>query len=373
MTDNIRRLWKPVGWVAFLCLLRLAGAGGAPAGSAAAPHPIVQDLSLLAKHRVIREPAAVPTPRGMVRAWLYRPEGLADAPALVMAHGIHKDGAEEARLKSFAQALAATGMTVLTPNVQALADYRIEKSAIETIGWSAKALHRRAGRRVGLMGLSFAGGLCLLAAADKRFAPEIGYVLAVGAHDDLQRVARFLLTDEIPAPSGETVKLRADPYGAMLLSYNHAAAMFSPSDLSAGRAALRYWLWGQPDQARRAAETLSPLGRALAGKLFAGDDADVTPILLRQIERRAAALRDLSPHDALGRVRCPVFLAHGASDAVIPPSETQWLARGLGERCRVLISRAIGHVEVAADATPAERLEVAQFLGDFLTTARAVR
>ncbi len=373
MTNPGRFLGKPAGWAAFLLLWCLTRVAGAPSTLAAAPGLTVQDLSFLAKYRVIREAATVPMPGGAARAWLYRPEGLSDAPALVMAHGVHKDGADEARLKSFAQALAATGLTVLTPNVPSLADYRIEKSAIETIGWSAKALRRQAGRRVGVLGFSFAGGLCLMAAADRRFAPEIGYVLAVGSHDDLQRVTRFLLTNEIPAPNGETIKLRADPYGAMLLAYEHAAAIFSPSDLAAGRAALRAWLRGQSEQARQTADALSPAGRALAGQLFDGNYAEVAPTLLRQVERRAAALREVSPHAALGRVRCPVFLIHGARDAVVPSSETQWLARGLGGRCRVLISRAIGHVEVAADATPSERLEVAQFLQAFLTTARAIR
>lgn len=347
--------------------------GGLRFGVGASTGRAAQNLSLPAKHPVVCETQTIPTPRGPVRARLYRPEGATDAPGLVMVHGVHRDGADEARLKNFAQTLAAAGMVVLTPHVASLADYRIEKSAVETIGWSAEALHRRMKRRVGVMGLSFAGGLCLMAAADKRFAPEIGYVLAVGAHDDLRRVTRFLLTHEIRTPDGEIAKRQADPYGVLLLAYEYAAAIFPPSDLEAGRAALRFRLWGRPDQARLAAEKLSPAAKATVERLFAGDSAGVAPILLRRAERRAAALRSVSPHDVLGRIRCPVFLVHGADDAVVPPSETQWLARGLGGRCRVLISRAVGHVEVTAAATPTEKLEVAQFLADFLATARAVR
>lgn len=341
--------------------------------AAAFPACAAQNFSLPAAHSAVREAHTVPTPRGPVRGWLYRPEGVTDAPAVVMVHGVHRDGADEARLKNFARTLAAAGLIVLTPHVQSLADYRIEKSAVETIGWSAEALHRQTGRRVGVMGLSFAGGLCLMAAADKRFAPEIGYVLAVGAHDDLRRVTRFLLTHEIRTPDGAIVRQKADPYGVLLLAYEYAQAIFPPSDLEAGRAALRFWLWGRPDQAYLAAEKLSPTAKATVERLFAGDSAAVAPILLRQAEHRAAALRRVSPHDVLERIRCPVFLVHGADDAVVPPSETEWLARGLGGRCRVLISRAVGHVEVIAAATPAEKLEVAQFLADFLATARTVR
>ena len=43
--------------------------------------------------------------------------------------------------------------------------------------------------------MSFAGGLSLLAAADPRFAEDVGFVVAVGAHHDLARVSRFFATD----------------------------------------------------------------------------------------------------------------------------------------------------------------------------------
>ncbi len=362
-----RRSQLPVQWVAWATLLTLIVCRGAPST------PGGQDRFLPTTHQVTTAAHVVATPRGPVRAWLYRPEGLTDVPTIVLVHGVHRDGADEARLRTFAHTLAAAGLMVLTPHIQSLADYRIEQDAIEIIGWSAKTLRRRFGRRVGVMGLSFAGGLCLMAAADRRFAPEIGYVLAVGAHDDLQRVTRFLLTNEIRTPQGETVYRKADPYGVLLLAYTYVEAIFPPTDREAGRMSLRFQLWGQPDQARLAAERMSPAGQAIITKLFEGDCAAVSPMILSQVAQRTAALRAVSPHHVLKHIHCPVFLVHGANDAVIPPSETQWLAQALGDRCRVLVTLAVGHVEVTAAATAAEKLEVAQFLGSFLAQARTIR
>ncbi len=360
-------------WVIqLLCWLSLVW-GISDVRAAAAPYTVHQDLTWLARYPVTSETTTLPTRSGPVRARLYRPEGLSDAPALVLVHGIHKDGMDEARLKTFAQALAATGLLVLTPHVPSLADYHVEKSAVETIGWSAVALHRQTRRRVGVMGLSFSGGLCLVTAADRRFAPSIGYVLAVGAHDDLERVAHFLLTNEIPTPSGETLRLRADPYGVLLLAYEYAAGLFAPADVEPGRVALRYWLWGETDKARDQAERLSPAGKAILQAMWEGNGTAVLPALRRQLEQQRMALRRVSPHDVLTKVRCPVFLVHGAHDAVVPCSETQWLAQGLGRHCRVLISPAVGHVEVAATATSAEKLKVAQFLREFLDLAHHLR
>jgi len=366
-------LRRPLCWVIHLCWWSLVWGIGDARAAAAASYAVHQDLTWLARYPVASEATTLPTRSGPIRARLYRPKGLSDAPALVLVHGIHKDGMDEARLKTFAQSLAATGLLVLTPHVPSLADYRIEKSAVELIGWSAEALHRQTRRRVGVMGLSFAGGLCLVTAADRRFAPSIGYVLAVGAHDDLERVANFLLTNEIPTPSGEILRLPADPYGVLLFAYEYAAGLFAPADVEPGRAALRYWLWGETDKARDQAERLSPEGKATLQALWSGNGTAVLPVLRRQLEQRRAALRSVSPHDVLARVRCPVFLVHGAHDAVVPCSETQWLARGLQGRCRVLISPAVGHVEVSATATPAEKLEVAQFLREFLALAHHLR
>lgn len=237
-------LRKPLRWVIHLCWLGLLWGISDARVAAVATYAARQELGWLARYPVASEATTFPTRSGSVQARLYRPEGLSDVPALVLVHGIHKDGMDEARLKAFAQALAATGLLVLTPHVPSLADYRIEKSAVELIGWSAEALHRQTHRRVGVMGLSFAGGLCLVTAADRRFAPSIGYVLAVGAHDDLERVANFLLTNEIPTPGGETLRMPADPYGVLLFAYEYAAALFAPAEVEPGRAALRYWLWG---------------------------------------------------------------------------------------------------------------------------------
>ncbi len=366
-------LGRSLRWVVCLCGLGLIWGISGSQPAAAAVYAVRQDLTWLARYPVASETTTFPTRSGPVRARLYRPEGLSDAPALVLVHGIHKDGMDEARLKTFAQSLAATGLLVLTPHVSSLADYRIERSAVELIGWSAAVLHRQTRRRVGVMGLSFAGGLCLVAAADRRFAPSIGYVLAVGAHDDLERVACFLLTNEIPTPGGEILRLPADPYGVLLFAYAYAAGLFAPADVEPGRAALRYWLWGETDRARDQAERLSPEGKATLQALWNGNSTAVLPVLRQQLEQQRAALRRVSPHDVLAKVRCPVFLVHGAHDAVVPCSETRWLAQGLGRRCRILISPAVGHVEVAATATPAEKLEVAQFLREFLELAHHLR
>jgi len=127
----------------------------------------------------------VPTPSGPIRARLYIPKDRPHAPGVVLVHGIHHLGIEEPRLVAFARALSSSGIRVLTPEISSLADYRVEGSAVDLIGYSARTLSASVGQKVGIMGLSFAGGLSLLTAADPKFEPCIRFVVSIGAHDDL--------------------------------------------------------------------------------------------------------------------------------------------------------------------------------------------
>src|SRR4029079_1587316 len=113
------------------------------------------------------------------------------------------------------------GVPVLTPHVIALTEMRVERGEIDAIGAAVNELAARTGKPVGLFGLSFAGGLALLTAADPRYAAKVAYVFSVGGHADMARVARFYATDRAPRPDGSASTLRAHPYGAMILIYSH--------------------------------------------------------------------------------------------------------------------------------------------------------
>src|SRR5262249_28155246 len=152
----------------------------------------------------------------------YLPQGAADAPGIVLAHGVHHLGIDEPRLVRFARTIAKAGVVVLTPDIQELRDYHVDPRSIDTIGFAARALKDEVHRpNVGLMGMSFAGGLSLLAAADPRFSGDIGYVVAVGAHDDLERVSRFFATGHIEDPDGHPSPLAPHEYGPLVLVYDH--------------------------------------------------------------------------------------------------------------------------------------------------------
>jgi pimeloyl-ACP methyl ester carboxylesterase len=325
-------------------------------------------------HPVTVEELQIPTASGSVRARLYLPAGVAHPPGVVTVHGIHRLGVDEPRLVSFARAVAGAGFAVLTPEMSALADYHVDAASITTIGDSAIWLDKRLGARpVTVTGVSFAGGLSLLAASNPRYAPHIRALVLMGAYDDLARVSRFLATSQEELPDGRSVPLPAHDYGASVFVYAHLEQFFPAADLPVARQALRYWLWEQPQKAREMFGQLSPEGRATLEALCERRIEAMRPRLLQAIQADRAELAAVSPHGKVANLQVPVFILHGSDDNVIPPSESRWLAKEIprAQIRAVLITTAFSHVDPNRKSGWYEQVRLVRFLGAVLRAADA--
>ena len=188
---------------------------------------------------------AVDAPSGpqMVRARLYLPQGRANAPAMVVFHGVHHLGIDEPRLTAFATAMASCGMRVLTPELPGIKDYHVSEESVRTIGESAKWYAARTGGPVGVMGLSFSGGLALVAAADPLYHADFKFVFAVGSQDSMLRVTQYYLSNHDVRPDGSVEVLQAHEYGPLVLEYEYLQDFVPAGDLEPVRAVLRAHLY----------------------------------------------------------------------------------------------------------------------------------
>jgi acetyl esterase/lipase len=309
-----------------------------------------------------------------VAARLYRPHGLDAAPGLVVLHGVHRLGIHDPRLITFARAMAGAGVVVLTPEIHSLTKYHVDASGVTVIGDAASWLSEQPfvnSKRVGLMGMSFAGGLALLTAADSRFSNTIGTVVAVGAHDDLERVSHFFATNQIALPSGQIENGHAHEYGALVLAYDHPEDFFATNDVSQAEEVLRTYLWEQKAEARTLESSLSAEGRARMDELL-----DAREHLRDQLEacvvRHASEMSPASPHGHLSGLRAGVYLLHGSGDTVIPPSETAWLARDLpqGSVRSMLITPLLEHVSIQGEPGLLDRVRMVHFMASVLHSLR---
>jgi dienelactone hydrolase len=328
--------------------------------------------------RFVSEPIQVrdlqlPLVSGTVRARLYTPIARKNAPAIIVLHGVHHLGIDEPRLENFATAMAACGVQVLTPELPDIKDYQVGSNSIATIGESAEWLAREdGGRTVGVMGLSFSGGLSLLAAADPSYQKDIRFVMAVGSQNEMSRVAAYYRTGEDVRPDGTLETLPPHDYGSLVLEYEHVGEFVPTQDVAAIRAVLRAHLYEDASAEHAALASLSATQAAEAKALMDTSLPATRTALERADERHADDMAAVSPHGRLATLKTPVYLLHGAADNIIPSAETEWMAAELPKRSlkAVLVSPVLSHLDLnGAGPTMVDQLRLVHFFAEVLHAA----
>jgi dienelactone hydrolase len=345
----------------------------------------------------------IATARGPLRARVYEPPRNGRHPALLVS-GLHPSGIEEPRLVRLARQLAASGVPIVTPDIPELSRFDITPAItdmIERAGlWLATESGLSADRRIGMMGISFSGGLSIVAAGRTPLADHVAYVFSLGGHDDLPRVLRYLCTGSEPYPPGRVqLKAEADPsaaasgsagqpfvrpphdYGVAVILLGTAERLVPPAQVEPLRAAIREYLYASAldtnvdkDGASREFDKL---------KHVAATMREPSATLLRYVNNRDVVhlgARLLPYIGAYGgspalsvskspKPSAPVFLLHGGEDNVIPPIESEYLAEDLRGKApvRLLVSGLISHAEADRPPRINDVLQLAGFWGDLLS------
>jgi dienelactone hydrolase len=337
---------------------------------------------------------AIPTVRGSMRARVYAPIGSHRRTSLLVS-GLHPSGIAEPRLVRLARQLSASGVAVVTPDIPELSQFEISSAITDGIEQGAAWLANDSGlapdHRVGMMGISFSGGLSIVAAGRPSLTDHVSYVFSFGGHDDLTRVLRYLCTGTAPFPH-QPVRLAQDTseaeftrpphdYGVAVILLGAADRLVPAAQVAPLRAAvLRYLLASALDsnvdkeraakefEALRAVEKTLPQPSATLLRYV--NDRDVIHLGARLLPyvTRYAGDPALSVSKA-AKPSAPVFLLHGMDDNVIPSIESQYLAEDLRGRApvRLLLSGLISHAEADRPVHVGDVLQLAGFWGDLLS------
>ena len=299
----------------------------------------------------------IPWRGGQLRGRRYVPADVSGRPILLVP-GVHAAGIAEPRLINFAREIAATGHPVTTAELPDLAKYQITPRTTDMIEDAATWLGHPGSpgrdQRPGLMGISFAGGLSVVAAS--RMGDRAAWVLSFGGHGDFPRALRYLCTGVLPNGQtrpphdygvviillGVADKLvpaeQVDPLRQGILAFLNASHL---DMVDKPRAALEF------ERARKLSETLPEPARTFMSWVNNRDVARLGPALLPHVA-------ELGADPALSAARnpppsAPVYLLHGADDNVIPAVESALLAEDLrsrGARVTQLSTPLITHAEV---------------------------
>ena len=338
-----------------------------------ANQPVPSLLRATVMEPVTTQELTINTSQGAVKARLYVPVGRPNAPALVVLHGVHHLGMNEPRLIAFASAMASCGLRVLTPELPDIKDYHVGKNSIATIGDAATWLaQQNGGKPVGVMGLSFSGGLSLLAAADPQYKQAIKFVVAVGSQDEMSRVAQYYRTGKDVRPNGTEELLPPHEYGALVLEYESLEDFAPASDLAALRAGLRAHLYEDVAGEKAAMAALTPQQLVEAKQLMNTTSPVTQAMLARSEARHVEDMAGVSPHGYLKGLTTPVYLLHGEGDNIIPSAETMWMADELPNETlqTELISPVISHLDMdGAGPSALDRWRLVHFFALVLRAA----
>jgi dienelactone hydrolase len=306
----------------------------------------------------------VPWRGGTLRARLYTPRGRS-VRAVLLVPGVHAAGVDEPRLVGFARDLASMGHTVLTAELEDLTRYRITPRTTDMIEDAASWLSRQQALapdgHIGMMGISFAGGLSIVAAGRPSIRDRVSFVLSFGGHGDLPRTLQYLCTGIQPDGSHRP----PHDYGVAIVLLGVAERVVPVEQVQPLGDAILAFLDGSRyegidherakkdfEHARALADALPEPARTLMGYVNARDVVHLGPILAPH----AAALGGdpaLSPALA-SPPAAPIYLLHGADDNVIPAIESVLLADSLrahGVEVHQLATPLITHAEVDKSAS----------------------
>ncbi len=266
---------------------------------------------------------------------------------VLVAHGVHWKGFDEPRLLHFARALATMGYAVAAPDLKDLKNYQLEPEAVDEIEASALWLLNDSGLelgdgKIGVMGISFAGGLSVSAASRESLADRVAFVFSFGGHGDLDRTLNYLITGEMPG--GET--LAPHVYGQAVVIRFFADRLVPRDQVEPLRSVLFDYLKDDKKKVRARLQGLAPESRRLV-ELCLKQNVPALGEVLKNDIGEFTTTASLSPQR--GRPpRCPIFLLHGSVDNVIPPSESvllgEWAAAETD--ATVLVSELIKHVDL---------------------------
>ena len=320
----------------------------------------------------------VPTRHGPVRARLYRPLE-SHGRTVVLTSGVHADGIDEPRLVKLAGDLATGGQRVLTPEPPDLLRYEITPRLTDIIedaaSWASAQPDLAPDGKVDLFGISFSGGLSVVASGRPALKGRVSATLSFGGHGDLPRVLAFLCTGALP----DGTRLTPHDYGVVVILLNVADQLVPPEQVEPLRAAIRTFLRAShltlTDGAL--AEQTFARARTLQAELPGPASTLMGHVNTRNVAALGAVLlpyvKDFAADPALSPARSPapgspVYLLHGAGDTVIPAMESALLAQTLRPHTQVhqLTTPLISHAEVDRQAGPADVWRLVDFWADLL-------
>jgi hypothetical protein len=326
----------------------------------------------------------VPTRHGDVPAQFYMPETVSERAVLVMP-GFNSNGLDEQRLASLAADIAASGYPVMALALPDLQQFRLTPAATDVIedavAWMVQQPRLAPDGKVGIIAVSFSGGLSIVAAGRDRIRDHVQFVVSLGGHGDMRRVMKYLATGVAPHVNGVENHAPHD-YGVAVILNSLADRGVVPIEqagplrdaietyLRASQATVISDAHARPifDKARAMTAALPEPSRTYMQYVNDRNVRKLGAVLIDHLNQDGVNNPALSPELAPPPTAA-TFLLHGQDDNIIPPAESVLLGnylRSKGVHTKVLLSGLITHASVNPNATAMDAWKLVSFWGSVI-------
>ena len=321
----------------------------------------------------------IETRHGRVPAQLYMPARISEHAVLVMP-GFNSNGIDEPRLAALADDIAASGYPVMALALPDLQRFRLSPAATDVIedavAWMAQQPRLAPDGKVGIIAVSFSGGLSIVAAGRQRIRDHVKFIVSLGGHGDMRRVMHYLATGTPPRVEGLETHPPHDYGVAVILNSLADRGVVPPEQAGPLRSAIETYLQASQatvisdeaaapifTRAREMAELLPEPSRTYMQYVNDRDVKKLGAVLLEHLNQSGVDDPALSPELAPPPA-ASTFLLHGNDDNIIPPAESVLLANYLRSkqvRTKVLLSGLITHASVNPSATALDAAKLVNF------------
>jgi len=285
---------------------------------------------------VVREEVSIGVGARALAADLYRPPK--PAGALVLVHGLSRDGRRQPDLERLAHLLAGRGQLVLVPQFEGMAAFKLGGSEVADVRAAVEHV-RRFEPRVGIAGLSFGAGPALLAAAE---LSDVRLVGVFGGYADLRNVIAFITTG-VHTWAGQRHVQRQEEYNRWKLLSLLVPFVDDGRDRAALTAIAERRLADPAYDTGPLESDLGQEGEAMLALVLNRREEAVTALIGALPPRARQGLARLSALGAIPQVRGRLLIAHGTADPSIPYTESLRLAAAAPTPPRVLILKGFHH------------------------------
>ena len=282
---------------------------------------------------------------------VHHPPSRGTRPAVIIYHGASPKGEEHPEVNRIANHLAKIGFRIFLPRLPHLKNVLVRDETVERIVGIFEVILGRKDvdpNRIVVVGLSFAGGLLIKACTDTRMRGRPVGILSYGSYFNLEKTLEYTLTGDF---TDGKHRFHQPPHRWAKVVFFHNFLEHIGGDFSRENVRSYFLKYVQDDEkgAEDAYTSFPERDRAFIDVIMNSDSEKSLRLAEEALPIVRPVLQKLSPQYFLDDIDFPVCLMHGASDTMIPHTETVLFRDALrlkGKEVKVLISHVYVHSDI---------------------------